>query len=324
MEMTIIQKEFEDDIEMTIEDLKKVEYLKNNIDIKDSSLTITYGVPAQKQLSDFSDMMIKMIEEKNSDTVEVILSDLINKIKTFNAISNKNSFLRNIPFLNRLATSTKDIISNYKTLLSQIDKLTENLEQSKLTILRNILLFDKFYEKNLKYYKNIQIYIRAGEDKIKEVRSNREDDIREIEERIDKFEKRIYDLKMSKMIAMQTAPQILILQNNDKILIEKIQTAIHQTIPLWKNQILISLGINKQKRILKIQNQIAEMTNDSTLQNIELLKEFKSCNIDIESLKKSNEIFIDTIKETLSFQTENKMKRLQYEEEINRLNEGIR
>ena len=207
-------------------------------------------------------------------------------------------------------------------------------------MLKDITMFDSLYEKNLEYFRELQIYIAAGEEKIAETRNETLPALRaeaeakgdpmsaqlvtDFEDTVNRFEKKVHDLKLSKMIAIQTAPQIRLIQNNDKLLVEKIQTAVLNTIPLWKSQIVIALGLNRQQGVLRMQREVTDTTNALLRKNSELLKqntgeaarESERGIVDIETLKKVNQDLLETIEETIRIQQEGRTARLNAEAEL--------
>ena len=231
-------------------------------------------------------------------------------------------------------------MQRYETLEVQIDRIEGELDKARMELLKDIGMFDSLYEKNLEYFRELQVYIVAGEEKIQEIRTETLPSLREqarekgdpmsaqlvtdFEDTVNRFEKKVHDLKLSKTIAIQTAPQIRLIQNNDKLLVEKIQTAVLNTIPLWKSQIVIALGLSRQQSALKMQREVSDTTNALLKKNAELLKqntidvakESERGIVDIETLKKVNADLIETIEETIKIQQEGHTARQSAETEL--------
>ena len=222
----------------------------------------------------------------------------------------------------------------------QVDKIQGELDKARMTMLKDIVMFDNMYERNLEYFKELQLYIKAGEEKIVELQEKTIPKLRmevmnsqnqmavqvvnDFENAVSRFEKKIHDLKLSKTIAIQTAPQIRLIQNNDKVLVDKVQSAIYNTIPLWKSQIVIALGLAKQQKVLQMQREITDTTNELLRRNAEMLKqntietakETERGIVDIETVKKVNEDLISTIEETITIQREGRERRKLAETEL--------
>ena len=222
----------------------------------------------------------------------------------------------------------------------QIDQIEHELEQARMAMLKDITVFDGLFEKNLEYFRDLQVYIVAGEEKLAELRdqtipalraeAQAKGDamsaqvVRDFEDTVNRFEKKVHDLKLSKTIAIQTAPQIRLIQNNDKVLVDKIQTAILSTIPLWKSQIVIALGLERQKNVLELQRSVTDATNELLTKNAELLRqnsvdvarESERGVVDLETLKKVNSDLITTIEETIKIQRQGREARLDAEREL--------
>jgi len=330
------------EIELSDDDKKKVNDIKKNIDLKDSQLTVQYGIGAQRNISEFSDTILSNIRCNDTGEAGDLLTDLLVKVKDLEIddLNQKEGFFDKLPFYNNMKKKIEKMLARYDTLEVQISKIEGQLDQARMELLKDISLFDTLYEKNLEYFKNLNIYIIAGEEKIKEVRETSIPSLRaeaaasrepmhaqlvkDFEESVNRFEKKIHDLKLSKTIALQTAPQVKLIQNNNKQLVDKIQTTILNTIPLWKSQIVIALGLYRQQNALKLQKSVTETTNDLLLKNSEMLnqntveiaKEQEKGVVEIETLKKVNSDLIATIEETLKIQQEGREKRKQAEVDL--------
>ena len=324
---------------LTPEEKRKVAEIKDNINLMESSAALTYGVPAQKEIAAFSDSILSKVRTKDSGHVGELLNDLVGKVREFDT-TEKKSFLSRLPIIGSMMNKAEEIKDGYEKLSTQVERIEMGLEQSKVQMLEDVAMFDGLYEKNLEYFKELQLYIRAGEEKVEEMRnvtlpklkqqasaSNNPMAVQvvaDFEESVNRFEKKVHDLKISRTLAIQTAPQIRLIQNNDKVLIERVQTAIYHTIPLWKNQMVIALGLTRQRDVLALQQAVNDTTNELLKRNAELLKqntidtakENERGIVDIDTVKKVNEDLISTIEETVRIQEEGRRKRLAAEKEL--------
>ena len=268
------------------------------------------------------------------------MSDLVLKVKEVDADGLDEGFWDKIPFLKNASRAVKKFMQRYEKLEVQIDRIEQQLDQARMQMLKDITMFDGLYEKNLEYFRELQIYIAAGEEKLQELQETTLPQlraeaaakgdamsaqvVRDFEDTVNRFEKKIHDLKLSKTVAIQTAPQIRLIQNNDKMLVDKIQTAILSTIPLWKSQIVIALGLHRQESVLKMQRSVSDATNTLLTKNAELLRqnstevarESERGIVDLETLKKVNADLISTIEETIKIQQEGRAARQNAETEL--------
>ena len=321
-------------------ELQKVQSIKDGIDLTDSSTPLSFGAPAQKEIAQFSDSILAKVRSKDAGEVGVLLNDLVGKVKGFDVTKKSGGFLSSLPIIGSLVSKADDVMQGYEKLSVQVDKIQAGLENSKTKMMEDIVMFDTLYQKNLDYFKDLQLYIRAGEEKLDEMRTVTLPKLREqaaasgdpmavqvvndFEQSVDRFEKKVHDLKLSKTLAIQTAPQIRLIQNNDKVLIDRVQSAIFHTIPLWKNQMVIALGLTRQKETIELQRAVSDATNDLLRRNAEMLKqnsiETAKANergiVDIDTVKKVNEDLISTIEETLRIQNEGRQKRQAAEKEL--------
>ena len=324
---------------LTPAEKQKVQAIKDEINLMDSSTPLTFGAPAQKEIAQFSDSILSKVRSKDSGEVGELLNSLVAKVKGFD-VTEKKSFVSKIPILGSLVDKGENIMQGYEKLSTQVEKIQAGLERSKLKLMEDVVMFDTLYEKNLNYFKDLQLYIRAGEEKLDEMRNvtlpklknqaaQKNDPmavqvVADFEQSVDRFEKKVHDLKLSKTIAIQTAPQIRLIQNNDRILIDRVQSAIYHTIPLWKNQMVIALGLTRQQEVIQMQRAVSDATNNLLRRNAEMLKqntidtarENERGIVDIETVKKVNEDLIATIEETVKIQQEGRAKRAAAEKEL--------
>lgn len=316
------------------EDRRRIDEIKNAIDLTNSQASVQYGVNAQRNIAEFSDTILNNIRSKDSGYVGDLLSNLVVKVKGFEVDSNdKGSFIKKIPIIGSIVSSAKNMMAEYDKLSVQVDKIQAELDKARMLMLKDIVMFDTMYDKNVEYFKELQLYIKAGEEKIVELQTQTIPKLRmqaansqnqmavqlvsDFENAVSRFEKKVHDLKLSKTIAIQTAPQIRLIQNNDKVLVDKVQSAIFNTIPLWKSQIVIALGLSRQQKVLQMQREITNTTNELLRRNAEMLKqstletarETERGIVDIETVKKVNDDLISTIEETIKIQQEGRQKR---------------
>ena len=326
--------------ELSPEQKARVEEVKNSIDLMDSQAALQYGVGAQRNISSFSDNILTQVRSKDSGYVGELMSDLVLKVKEVDVDGLDEGFWDKIPFLKNASRAVKKFMQRYEKLEVQIDRIEQQLDQARMQMLKDITMFDGLYEKNLEYFRELQIYIAAGEEKLQELQKTTLPQlraeaaakgdamsaqvVRDFEDTVNRFEKKIHDLKLSKTVAIQTAPQIRLIQNNDKMLVDKIQTAILSTIPLWKSQIVIALGLHRQESVLKMQRSVSDATNTLLTKNAELLRqnstevarESERGIVDLQTLKKVNADLISTIEETIKIQQEGRAARQNAETEL--------
>lgn len=322
------------------EQRSRVEQIKDGINLMDTQTAIVYGVGAQRDIAGFSEQILTKVRNKDSGYVGELMSDLVIKVKEVGVDELDDGFLDKIPFINNAARALKKFIQRYEKLEVQIDQIEHELEQARMAMLKDITVFEGLFEKNLEYFRDLQVYIVAGEEKLAELRdqtipalrteAQAKGDamsaqvVRDFEDTVNRFEKKVHDLKLSKTIAIQTAPQIRLIQNNDKVLVDKIQTAILSTIPLWKSQIVIALGLERQKNVLELQRSVTDATNELLTKNAELLRQnsvdvargSERGVVDLETLKKVNSDLITTIEETIKIQRQGREARLDAEREL--------
>lgn len=325
---------------LTPEERAKAEEIKNGIDLMDSQTAILYGVGAQRNLAEFSDNILANVRNKDTGYVGDLMGELVEKVRDVGVDEAEGGFLDKLPFLRSAARAVRKLLARYEKIEVQIDRIQRDLEEARMQMLKDIAMFDGLYEKNLEYFRGLQVYIVAGEEKLRETReetlprlraeAQAKGDpmsaqvVRDFEDTVDRFEKKLHDLKLSKAIAIQTAPQIRLIQNNDKLLVDKIQTAILSTIPLWKGQIVIALGLARQQSALQMQRSVTDTTNELLQRNAELLKqnsldvarESERGIVDLETLKKVNDDLISTIEETIQIQREGRAARQSAEAEL--------
>ncbi len=342
-EVTVLPEQVVETVTQQVEQLspeeqRRVAEIRDKIDLMDSSTALTFGAPAQKEIANFSDSILSRVRAKDAGPVGDLLGQLV---------TNKG-FLSRLPFVGSVVKKAESMMAEYEKLSTQVDKIQRGLEQSKVKMLEDVAMFDGLYEKNLSYFKELQLYIRAGEEKLDEMRNVTLPKLRQqaadsndpmavqvvsdFENSVDRFEKKVHDLKISKTLAIQTAPQIRLIQNNDKVLIDRVQTAIYNTIPLWKSQMVIALGLSRQQQVLATQRAVSDTTNELLRRNSEMLKmtttetakENERSIVDIETVQKVNEDLISTIEETIRIQNEGRAKRQAAEQQLVQIEDRLK
>ncbi|MGN0154725.1 MAG: toxic anion resistance protein [Lachnospiraceae bacterium] len=336
-------------VEFTPEERTRIEEIKNEIDFMDTQTTVQYGIGAQRQLTEFADSILTNVKSKDGGEVGNLLSDLVIEVKSLDVGKlGGDGLMDKLPIVKNAAHSLKKLKERYTKAEVQIDRIEGALEKARMDMLKDIGMFDIMYQENLKCFKELGLYIAAGKEKVQEMkevtipklRSEAQTSgdpmnaqlVQDFEETVDRFEKKIYDLELSRTIAIQSAPQIKLIQNNDKMLVDKIQTAILNTIPVWKSQFVIAVGLNTQQKVLQMQREITDATNAMLVKNSELLKSntietAKESNrgiVDIETLQKVNQNLISTIEETIQIQKEGSAKRQAAEVELNRIENELK
>ncbi len=327
--------------QLTEEDKEKAIQLAKQIDPNDQQAIIAFGTEAQKKLHDFSHSMLKHVENKDVGEIGSVLKDLMKKLEEVNPeelAPEKQGFFARI--FGKLSRSVNEILTKYQKTGAQIDRISVKLERSKDALVHDNRLLQELFVKNKDFYDALNVYIAAGEVKLAELeteiipqlkqkaeQTQNQMVFQEVNDMIQfsqRLEKRVHDLKLSRQITLQTAPQIRLIQNTNQALVEKIQSSILTAIPLWKNQIAIALTLMRQRKAVEAQKQVTQTTNELLLKNAEMLKtntietakENERGLIDVETLKQTQENLVTTIEETLRIQTEGRQKRQEAEREL--------
>ena len=328
-------------------DVLQIRKLKDDIDFTNNTNILQYGSEVQGNISRFSDQILENVRGKDSGHVGELLSSLTSKVEEFNESSPKK-FVRNIPLVGRLVGKADNITNRYDKLSVQVSKISTELDASRNQMMKDIILLDGMYQKNVEYFKTLEIYIEAGKQKVKEANEITLPKLRDeavkssnplaaqvvtdFEESVARFEKKVHDLELSRTIALQTAPQIRLIQNNDKMLVERVNSTILNTIPLWKNQMVIALGLVNQQKAIQMQRQVSEATNNLLRKNAEMLKqntldtarENERGIVDVETIEEVNAKLIETVQEILKIQQEGRSQRQNAEKELVRIEENLK
>ena len=332
--------------ELSEAEKKAVDEFNAKIDVYDSTQILQYGAAAQNKISSFSDSILEDVKTKGAGETGELLADLVGQIKSFDSSIGPKKGLAKLFYSVKREFDT--ILAKYNKIEKNVDTIEKGLDKSKIQLLKDISVFDEMYKKNLEFFKEISLYIIAGERKLEELRNEvlpelkkkaeetkEQVDVQKVQDmeaQINRFEKKIYDLKTTRIISIQMAPQIRMLQNNDAELVEKIQSSITNTIPLWKNQMVLALGITNAKRTLEQQKAVSNLTNDMLVKNsetlkqgsIEIAKESERAIVDVETLKKTNKDLIETLDTVLKIHEDGRIKRAQAEEELQNIEKELK
>lgn len=345
----ITEKKIENSLNYDIlsdEEKQLIDKINENITIEDTTSVLQYGMEAQTQIARFSDNVLEGVKNKSTGEIGNVLTDLVAEIKSFdsNVTKSNNKFLN---FFRGTKKQVIKLIAKYSTIENNIDKIEKKLENHRIQMLKDIIIFDEMYKKNLEYFKDISLYIIAGDKKIEQLNVQLKElqekatqtkeqldaqKVNDMENMINRFEKKIHDLKMTRIISIQMAPQIRLLQNNESELVEKIQSSLTNTIPLWKNQIVLALGISNSKQALDAQHALSNATNELLQKNSELLKqgsieiaqESERAIIDIETLNKTNQNILETLDQVIKIHSDGKQRRLEAEKELIAIEEDLK
>ncbi|MBD7965223.1 toxic anion resistance protein [Fictibacillus norfolkensis] len=331
------------------ENKEKAYQLAKQIDPTNHQTMITYGAPAQAKLHSFSNTMLDHVKKKDTGQIGEIIGDLMRKLQDVNPEelkSNKPTLIGRM--FGKISGSVQEVLSKYQKTGAQIDRISVKLDGSKNVLMSDIVMLEKLYENNKEYFQALNVYIAAGELKLDELNQVTIPEMRRVAEQTndqmkfqevndmvqfaDRLDKRVHDLKLSREITIQSAPQIRLIQNTNQALVEKIQSSIMTAIPLWKNQVAIALTLIRQRNAVEAQKQVSKTTNELLLKNAEMLKtntietakENERGLIDIETLKKTQENLLSTLEETLRIQEEGRVKRRLAEEELATMEIGLR
>lgn len=336
----------EEEIQLSEEEKKMVEAFVDKIDLTNSNSILQYGSGAQKKIADFSGVALNNVKSKDLGEVGDMLSSVVVQLKDFENTEEKKGGI--FGFFKKQAQKIDDMKVKYAKVEDNINKICTSLEKHQIQLLKDIAMLDKMYEVNLAYFKELNMYILAGKKKLEKARNGelkrlndlaistgRTEDAQRANDfanLCDRFEKKIHDLELTKMVSLQMAPQIRLIQNNDSIMSEKIQSTLVNTIPLWKSQIVLALGVAHSTNAIKAQNEVTDMTNELLRKNAETLKmssieTAKAAErgiVDIETLKTTNEALISTLDEVMTIQNQGRERRKEAEKELRGIEEQLK
>ena len=329
-----------DDSMLSEAEKQVVEDFSKKINIMDSNLILQYGAAAQKNVAGFSENALASVRSKDLGEVGKSLSELVVELKGFGQKEEKKGLFG---MFKKAGNKLEAMKAQYSKVEANVDKIARELEQHQVTLLKDVAMFDQMYELNLKYYKELTMYILAGKKKLEDVRTNelpalkaraeqtgaQEDAQRynDMAQMCERFEKKLHDLELTRVISIQMGPQTRLLQNNDTLMVEKIQSSLVNTIPLWKSQMVLALGMEHSRQATAAQSAVTEMTNDLLKKNADMLKmgtietakEAERSIVDIETLQHTNQQLIDTLDEVLNIQREGAQKRQAAEVELGKI-----
>ncbi len=326
---------------LTEEEKKAVEEFSKKIDIGDSNLVLQYGAAAQKNIASFSESALNSVRTKDLGEIGKSLSDLVVELKGFGQEEEEKKGLFGL--FKKGGNKIESLKAQYSKVETNVDKIAHELEQHQVTLLKDVAMFDQMYELNLKYYKELTMYILAGKKRLAAVRAGELEELRkqaeasgaqedaqrynDMVQMCERFEKKLHDLELTRMISIQMGPQTRLLQNNDTLMVEKIQSSLVNTIPLWKSQMVLALGMEHSRQATAAQSAVTEMTNELLKKNADMLKtgtiatakEAERSIVDIETLKHTNEQLISTLDEVLNIQRDGAAKRRAAEVELGKI-----
>ena len=325
---------------LTEAEQKIVHDFAQKIDITNPNLSLEYGAGAQKNVADFSDAALASVRTKDLGEVGDMIGSLVVELKGFNAEEDKKGFLG---LFKKAGTGIETLKARYNKAEVNVNKISHELEEHQRTLMKDVVVLDQMYDKNLDYYKQLTMYILAGKEKLAQERATTLVELRKKAEQSGlaedaqrandydamclRFEKKLHDLELTRMISIQMGPQIRLLQNNDTLMSEKIQSSLVNTIPLWKSQIVLALGMSHSQQALEAQKAVTDVTNELLKKNadklkmatVETAKESERAIVDIETLQHTNQQLISTLDEVLQIQTEGRQKRAAAEQELRKI-----
>jgi len=325
---------------LTVEERKAVDAFADQIDLTNSSVILQYGVGTQKKMADFSENALENVKTKDLGEVGELLSGVVKELKSFDEEEDKGFFGNIFKKTSNKITAMK---AKYAKAEDNVNQICKVLENHQVQLLKDVAILDKMYDVNLTYFKELSMYILAGKKKLREIRGSKLPELMEKAQRsglpedaqaakdldamCNRFEKKIHDLELTRMISIQTAPQIRLVQGNDTLMVEKIQSTIVNTVPLWKSQMVLALGVEHSAQAAAAQREVTDMTNELLRKNaqklkmatVETAKESERGIVDMETLKMTNESLISTLDEVMQIQQTGRQKRREAEQEMMRL-----
>lgn len=315
------------------------------IDIENTNQILQYGAGTQKKMADFSDTALENVKMQDLGEIGDLITNVVGELRDFDAQDDGGRFFG---FFKKQSSKIENLKNKYDKAEVSIEKITDSLQQHQVRLLKDSAMLDKMYEQNLNYFKELTMYILAGKKKLEETRNGKLEELknkammsglpedaqaaRDLDEKCNRFEKKLHDLELTRTIAMQTAPQIRLIQNNDTVMVEKIQTTIVNTIPLWKSQMVLALGIAHSAEAAQAQSQVTDITNELLRKNAEMLhtatveiaKESERGIVDLETLQKTNADLIQTLDDVMRIQMEGRQKRQAAESEMRRMEDELK
>ena len=329
---------------LTPEEQKMVNDFAAKIDIENTNQILQYGAGTQKKMADFSDTALENVKTQDLGEIGELISNVVGELKDFD-VQEEGKFFG---FFRKQTSKIENLKNKYDKAQANVEKITDSLQQHQVRLMKDSAMLDKMYEQNLNYFKELTMYILAGKKKLEETRNGKLAEMknkaalsglpedaqaaRDLDEKCSRFEKKLHDLELTRTIDLQTAPQIRLIQNNDTVMVEKIQTTIVNTIPLWKSQMVLALGIAHSAEAAQAQRQVTDITNELLRKNAETLhmatvetaKESERGIVDLETLQKTNADLIQTLDDVMRIQMEGRQKRQAAEMEMHRMEEELK
>lgn len=343
-EAEAVKKEMEQTI-LTPEEQQMVDSFAQKIDIENTNQILQYGAGTQKKMADFSDAALENVRTQDLGEVGELITQVVGELRDFDATEEEKGFLG---FFKKQGNKIENMKNRYAKAEVNVQKITTSLQDHQMRLMKDSAVLEKMYAQNLNYYKELTMYILAGKQKLQEVREGKLRDLeakaaasgfpedaqeaKDLDSKCNRFEKKLHDLELTRTISLQTAPQIRLVQNNDTLMVEKIQTTIVNTIPLWKSQMVLALGIAHSTEAAQAQRQVTDLTNELLKKNAQALhlastetaKESERGIVDIETLKQTNQELISTLDDMMKIQKEGRIKRQQAEVEMRRMEDELK
>ena len=329
---------------LTPEEQKMVNDFAAKIDIENTNQILQYGAGTQKKMADFSDTALENVKTQDLGEIGELISNVVGELKDFD-VQEEGKFFG---FFRKQTSKIENLKNKYDKAQANVEKITDSLQQHQVRLMKDSAMLDKMYEQNLNYFKELTMYILAGKKKLEETRNGKLAEMknkaalsglpedaqaaRDLDEKCSRFEKKLHDLELTRMISIQTAPQIRLVQNNDTMMAEKIQSTLVNTIPLWKSQMVLALGVAHSADAVRAQREVTDMTNELLRKNAEKLKmstietarESERGIVDMETLRQTNQSLISTLDEVVKIQEEGKTRRREAEQELGRLENELK
>lgn len=333
-----------DDSILTEEERRTVDAFAKQIDLTNSTLVLQYGAGTQKKMADFSESALENVRSKDLGEVGELLTGVVKELKNFDEEEEKGFF----GIFKKASNKIENMKAKYAKAEANVNEIVKVLEKHQVQLMKDTALLDKMYELNLTYFKELSMYILAGKKKLQVVRNGELSSLtakaqatglpedaqaaKDLDSMCNRFEKKIHDLELTRMISIQTAPQIRLVQNNDTLMVEKIQSTIVNTIPLWKSQMVLALGVEHSTQAAAAQREVTDMTNQLLRKNAEKLKmatvetarESERGIVDMDTLKATNESLISTLDEVMNIQKEGRQKRAEAEAELQNMENELK
>lgn len=344
-EAVFVKEEMKKQTVLSEEEQRIVDSFAQKIDLENTNQILQYGAGTQKKMADFSDAALENVRTQDLGEVGNLISDVVGELRDFDAEEESEGFFG---FFKKQGDKIENLKNRYAKAEVNVQKITDSLQEHQMRLMKDSAVLDKMYAQNLSYYKELTMYILAGQQKLQQVREGKlreleqkaamsglpEDaqEAKDLDSKCNRFEKKLHDLELTRTISLQTAPQIRLVQNNDTLMVEKIQTTIVNTIPLWKSQMVLALGIAHSTEAAHAQREVTDLTNELLKKNaqalrmasVETVKESERGIVDIETLKQTNQELISTLDDVMKIQKEGRIKRQQAEVEMRRMEEDLK